>query len=664
MADGTVTIQVKSNASQASKDFEKLDKSLDRTEDSAKKTDKAFSGLSSAAKSLGVVIAGIGIVDFTKDTIKAGFRITALQNKFKAAANGIENGAASLQFVKDITDELGLSFLETAGAYSGFVAAATRSGLTFKETEQIFRDIATAATSLQLPAERVGLVFTALEQISSKGVVSMEELRRQLGDSLPGAFEIAAKSMGKTTVEFNKMVANGEVLSKEFLPNFAKAIRQELGGSAEDAANSLQASFTRVSNSFTILKSEITREGTAVNEVFKFLAVGIEEINKQITAFLGTSEAAKLTGFKLELRDVNSEIVDLSGRLNEIGLRRSQRSFDFLKDVDTEIIKQLNEEMSSLIKTRDELSLKIKDLTKDTTDNTESIQENVETYEGLTKQLRTAKKAYLDALTAQEATSDELLVLEGNYRLVEDRLEEVKRAFRGMGDEAKEASQKAGEDILTVGDAIDTVSSRVSTDLIGGLIEGENAFDALGKTALNILNDITQELAKLAIKKALIGAFGGGDGGTAGLLESIGSAVAGGFSGGASSTNPVPTAGTVPLGPAFSTGGIVGDGGGMTSGTTFFGNNGKLSVAGEKGAEAIMPTKRLSGGDYGVKVEQTPITTNIYNQTDAQVEVIQRRENEQDIFIRRVDNALNSSRINNSFEQANQRLSPSGIQAV
>ena len=61
----------------------------------------------------------------------------------------------------------------------------------------------------------------ALEQIMSKGKVSGG--RTASGSSasaLPGAFQIAARAMGKTTTELDKMLENGELLSEEFLPKF------------------------------------------------------------------------------------------------------------------------------------------------------------------------------------------------------------------------------------------------------------------------------------------------------------------------------------------------------------------------------------------------------------------------------------------------------------
>lgn len=196
------------------------------------------------AFSLGYIINQLH--DLGKSVVNTSMDFQALENRMNASAADKSIGADSLSYIRKEADRLGLSFKGTADSFAGFEAAALRSGLTLGQTKQIFSDISTAATSMQLPATNVELTFKALEQIAGKGTVSMEELRQQLGDHLPGAFEIAAKSMGMTTREFYNMVSEGKVLSSEFLPAFARALKEELGGSALDASTQLRASINRL----------------------------------------------------------------------------------------------------------------------------------------------------------------------------------------------------------------------------------------------------------------------------------------------------------------------------------------------------------------------------------------------------------------------------------
>jgi tape measure domain-containing protein len=196
-----------------------------------------------------------------KSIVDAGVQAQALQNKMSAATGGLNAAADAMAFVRAEALRLGLDFRTSADGFAGFSASALRAGLTLQQTKDIFSGVSEAAVSMRLSTDQTALVFKALEQIAGKGTVSMEELRGQLGDSLPGAFEIAAKAMGKTNAEFYKLVSNGEVTASEFLPRFGAAIRKELGGSAEEASRGAQAAFNRFGNALFDLKAKIASGG-------------------------------------------------------------------------------------------------------------------------------------------------------------------------------------------------------------------------------------------------------------------------------------------------------------------------------------------------------------------------------------------------------------------
>ena len=277
--DGKVIINIDSNAQKAAQDFNALDRAVKKTDTDT----KAFSGsanvLKNALGAIGVGYVTSQLTSLGKSAVNTSMDFQALTNRMNAAAGNKSIGADSLAYIREQADRLGLEFRTTAYSFAGFEAAALRSGLTLEQTKQIFTDVSTAATSMQLSTDRVQLVFKALEQISGKGTVSMEELRQQLGDSLPGAFEIAAQSMGMTTKAFYDAVANGEVLSSEFLPKFAKAVREQLGGSAEEASTQLRASLNRLN---TDLMDSSNAWGT-------FLQPSVQ---KGVEAFRGAAQAS------------------------------------------------------------------------------------------------------------------------------------------------------------------------------------------------------------------------------------------------------------------------------------------------------------------------------------------------------------------------------------
>lgn len=261
-------------------DFAKANAEVDKFEG---KTKRSFKSLGRAAFSLKSAFAGIGAGLAVRDIVKTAVEFEALENKMKAATGSAEASAAGMEFVRAEAERLGIDLLAAGDGFAGFSASALRAGLTFGDTKQIFADVGDAVASLGLSAERTGLVFRALEQMASKGVVSMEELKLQLGDSLPGALEIAARSMGVTSQQFIKMVENGEVMSKDFLPQFAKAIKEELGGSVEEAANSARANMNRLKTAFIELKLEVANSGfmDSFNESVKELTLALKDPDMQ-----------------------------------------------------------------------------------------------------------------------------------------------------------------------------------------------------------------------------------------------------------------------------------------------------------------------------------------------------------------------------------------------
>lgn len=161
-----------------------------------------------------------------------------------------DQAGAQMAFAAQEADRLGLNLLKTSKEYAKFSAAAIGSGMSIEESKDIYTAAAEASAALALSTEDQAGVLRALTQISSKGVVSSEELRQQLGDRLPQAFALASDAMGVSTAELNKMLEQGEVLSKDFLPKFADQLRNAFHEGAMKNANSEIAQSTRNLNRY------------------------------------------------------------------------------------------------------------------------------------------------------------------------------------------------------------------------------------------------------------------------------------------------------------------------------------------------------------------------------------------------------------------------------
>lgn len=250
-------------------ELEKLGKVDRANSDSFKRTNKQFNDdLAKTKNSLGgfgdqlnslkqQVIGAFAVsslIAFGKEAVATAAKIEGIGNSLKFITGSSANAEKTMAYLRELSNRLGLEFESTAQAFKLFAGATTQAGMTLGQTKSIFESVSKAVTTMGLSADDANGVFLALSQIMSKGKVSAEELRGQIGERIPGAFTIAAKSIGVTEQQLNKMLEQGQIISKDFLPKFAKQLEKDLGGGAENAANSTQAALNRISNAYSSFK--------------------------------------------------------------------------------------------------------------------------------------------------------------------------------------------------------------------------------------------------------------------------------------------------------------------------------------------------------------------------------------------------------------------------
>lgn len=243
-----------------------------------------------AADGIQRVIASLG--NMIGDMSKAGVAMDGIKNTMAAGARGLRQGADEMAFTADMADRLGLNLQSTYEPYAKFMTSFTRSGGTIAQSRQIFEDLSTAMVSLHLSSAQMENVFVALEQMANKGTVQAEELKRQLGNELPGAFELAAQSMGITAGQLMDLMKKGKVMSKDFLPNFAAMVKDSLGKQIGIAVDQYKAHLNRMQTQTFLLQVNV---GQAMNNAFvPFIKIwtSVLRLANRVTGGLGESAAA------------------------------------------------------------------------------------------------------------------------------------------------------------------------------------------------------------------------------------------------------------------------------------------------------------------------------------------------------------------------------------
>jgi tape measure domain-containing protein len=244
---------------------------------------KSMTSVSSLAQiALGYLTIS-GVVSLTKSLIEAQIKSDNFERTLKVVAGSSQLAGMEMQFLKDQSNRLGLELLSVAGAYSRLSASTKASGMSMNETRELFLGVAEAGASLGLSGDQMDGVLVALQQISSKGKVSMEELH-QIGERIPGAFAMASKAMGLTTKEFDKLVSSGGLMANDLLPKLGQEMRNTFGAGAVEGAQSLQGEMNRFNNAIFELKKVVLDGGFGdfLKGMFRESAGFLAQMNKDL----------------------------------------------------------------------------------------------------------------------------------------------------------------------------------------------------------------------------------------------------------------------------------------------------------------------------------------------------------------------------------------------
>ncbi|RSK23962.1 hypothetical protein EI290_21480 [Hymenobacter metallilatus] len=219
------------------------------------------------------VVAGLQLVDKAIEKVKEGISKRAeqsgLQATFTALAGSASAGAKEFVYIKQQADAFGVTLGPLAKAYTGIYAAGKEANLTVAQTRSIFQAVTAETKALGKSDEDLERALRAVQQMLSKNVVSSEELRGQLGDVLPDATGKAAKALGVSTAELDKMLRKGQIVATDFLPKFAAELQKSYGQGSADAATQLRSNLSRIN---TFIDEQAARVGALVEPVVKYIA--------------------------------------------------------------------------------------------------------------------------------------------------------------------------------------------------------------------------------------------------------------------------------------------------------------------------------------------------------------------------------------------------------
>lgn len=224
----------------------------------------------------GVALGSVGFANFVSQSKEAVFTMDRFRVLMTALEPAGANAASGLSFVNKLADSTATSMSVLTDSYGKFSASALNTGFTVRETNSVFENMTGVFRTLNLSAGDARLAMLALEQMVSKNKISSEELRRQLGERIPGAVKIFADSVGVSTQELEKLLRAGAFDGRTVI-KFAEEMASKFKLSGE-ALKTPQAQLQLLGNAVFRLQEQFGRG------LFESLLPGVQAFTQAVSS--------------------------------------------------------------------------------------------------------------------------------------------------------------------------------------------------------------------------------------------------------------------------------------------------------------------------------------------------------------------------------------------
>lgn len=201
----------------------------------------------------------------------------------KDKANPGKAAAEDMQYIVDMAQNAPFAMQALTDSFVKFRSAG------LDPTDGSLKALVDSVARFGGDSELLKRASVAVQQMSGKGVVSMEELRQQLGEAVPNAMKAMADAAGITMGELTKAVSTGTVEAKHALSLMFVGLRAENENAAKDMMQTYTGALAQLQTSFTLFADRVGQAG-----YLDSLSKGMKELASIMNSAEGISFANSL----------------------------------------------------------------------------------------------------------------------------------------------------------------------------------------------------------------------------------------------------------------------------------------------------------------------------------------------------------------------------------
>lgn len=246
-------------------------------------TERVNFGVAAFTVGIAASLAGLGML--ARGAIEASRALDKAEQALIGLTGSQVVAQNEMAYVATIARRAGSGIAETANQYTRLTAASRGTNLEGQATRTIFENILFASQKMGASTDELMGSLRAVEQIMSKGKVTAEELRQQLGDRMPGAIAIMAQALGVTTAELDNMMKKGQITSAA-LVQFAITAAKRLGVDVSQPINTIGAAEKRASDAILLFNRRLD-ESIGISKAYMNALNGFANVMDTITKNIG-----------------------------------------------------------------------------------------------------------------------------------------------------------------------------------------------------------------------------------------------------------------------------------------------------------------------------------------------------------------------------------------